>query len=166
MFGVGFEVDPPLGTEEAGVIVEVERRGEAFLGAPGLELRIGEGDPDFGHLVFGEQPVDELDARTQEAHVMHLVVCGSLCTAPHARTLYVDADVVAQRVPLGQRYGVFALAATQLQDDGVVVAEKITVPVPFERVVAVEHLVEFGLYETFESQVLTEPAEFVFAHGS
>ena len=35
---------------------------------------------------------------------------------------------------------------------------------PFERVVATEYLVEFGLYETVESQVLAEPAEFIFAH--
>lgn len=35
---------------------------------------------------------------------------------------------------------------------------------PFERVVATEYLVEFGLYETVESQVLAELAELVLAH--
>ena len=34
-----------------------------------------------------------------------------------------------------------------------------------ERVVAAEHLVEFLLYETVESQVFAEFAEFVFSHN-
>ena len=165
VLGVGLEVDPPVGPEQAGVTGQVERRGETFLGPPGLELRIGEGDPDFGHFVFGEQRVDELDACAQEAYVVHPAVRGGLRAAPHACALDVDADVVALRVALSQRDGVFALAAAQFQYDGIVVAEEITVPVPFQRVVAVEHLVEFGLHETFESQVLAEPAELVFAHS-
>ena len=57
-----------------------------------------------------------------------------------------------------------AFAAAQLQHDGVVVAEKVAAPAPLEGMVAVEYLVEFGLYETVESQILAESAEFIFAH--
>ena len=68
------------------------------------------------------QRVDELDACAQEAYVVHPAVRGGLRAAPHACALDVDADVVAQRIALGQCDGVFALAAAQFQYDGVVVA--------------------------------------------
>lgn len=87
-----------------------------------------------------------------------------LAPRPHACTLDVDADEIARRVALGQRYGIFALAAAQFEYDRVVVMEKVAAPMPFERVVATEYLVEFGLYETVESQVLAELAELVLAH--
>mgnify|MGYP006896404140 CR=1 FL=1 len=149
----------------AGVVFEEERRGEPLLGAARFELRIGEGDPDLRDLSFAEEPVDELDARAQESHVPHTPFGRGLGSAPHAGALDVDAYVVARRVAFGQRHGVFALAAAQLQDDRVVVAEERVVPMSLERVVAAEHLVEFGLYETVESQVFAEFAEFVFSHN-
>ena len=66
----------------------------------------------------------------------------------------VDADIVARRVVFGQRNGVFALAAAQFEYDRTVVMEKVAVPMSFERMVAAEGLLEGGLYETFEREVL------------
>lgn len=42
--------------------------------------------------------------------------------------------------------------------------EKVAVPMSFERMVAAEGLLEGGLYETFEREVLRKASEFVFAH--
>ena len=164
VFRVGLEIDPPCGFQQPGVVFEEQRRGETLLGPAAFELRIGKGDPDFVHLVFGEQAVDELHARAQEARIGDLPLGDALRAAPHAGALDVDADIVARRVVFGQRHGVFALAAAQLQYDGVVVVEKVAAPAPLEGMVAVEYLVEFGLYETVESQILAESAEFIFAH--
>ena len=164
MLRIGLEVDPSVGGQYAGVISEEKRRGEAFLRPAALELRVGEGDPYLVDLALGEQAVDKLDARAQEPHVGHPAVGGGFGAPPHACALDVDADEIARRVALGQRYGIFALAAAQFEYDRVVVMEKVAAPMPFERVVATEYLVEFGLYETVESQVLAELAELVLAH--
>jgi len=89
---------------------------------------------------------------------------GGFGSAPHAGTLDVDTDEVAVGVALRECDGVFALAAAQFEYDRTVVMEKVAVPMSFERMVAAEGLLEGGLYETFEREVLRKASEFVFAH--
>ena len=161
---VGLEVDPAVRTQQPRVVLQKERRGEAFLGPAALELRVGEGDPQLGDLALGEERRDELDARAQEADVPHAALGGGLRTAPHPCPLDIDADVVARRVALGQRHGILALAAAELQHDGSVVVEEVAPPMPLQGMVVAEHLVEVGLHEACEGQVLAEFAELVFAH--
>ena len=79
---------------------------------------------------------------------------GGFGSAPHTGTLDVDTDEVAVGVALRECDGVFALAAAQFEYDRTVVMEKVAVPMSFERMVAAEGLLEGGLYETFEREVL------------
>ena len=158
VFRIGFEVDGSVGAQQPGVAFEEERRREAFLGPAGFELRVGEGDPQLRDLAFGEETVDELDPCAEESDVLHAAFRCGLGAAPHPGPLDVDADVVAVGVALGQRHGVFALSAPEFEHDGVVVVEEIGIPMPFERMVVAENLLEFGLYETPESEVFAEAA--------
>ena len=164
VFGIGFQIDPSVRSQQAGVEFQKERRSEPFFRPAALELGIGKGDPDFGDLALGEKPSQELHTRAQKPYVGHPSLGRSLGTAPHASPLDVDADVVAQRIALGQSDGVFALAAAQLQHDGPVVLEEVAVPVPLHGVVAAEYVVEFGLQEAGEPEIFAEFAEFVFSH--
>ncbi len=157
MDGAARRQHPRIGREEPG-------RREALARPLGPELRIGEGDPDLVHLARGEKRTDQLDARTQKTHVAHAALGRGLRTAPHAGALDVDADEVALRRALGQRHRILALAAPQFEHDGTVVMKKIAVPAPLERMIPAEHLVEPGLHQTFECQVLGEPAQFVLSH--
>ncbi len=43
--------------------------------------------------------------------------------------------------------------------------EKIGMPAPFQGVVAVEDLFEFGLYETLEGAVFGKSAQFILSHA-
>ena len=81
------------GTEQAGIVLEEQGRGEPLLGPPGLQLRVGEGDPQLVDLALGEERVDELDAGAQESDVGHPALGCGLGAAPHAGPLDVDPDV-------------------------------------------------------------------------
>ena len=164
MLRVGFEVDPAARCEQLRIAGQKGRCGETFLGTPRFELRIGEGDPQFGHLARREKRRDELDARAQESHVVHPLLGGGLRAAPHARALDVHPDVVARGIVGRQRDGILALAAPQFEHDRAVVAEEIGVPAPFERMILAENLVEFGLNEAAERLVLGEFLQLIFSH--
>ena len=80
------------------------------------------------HLVGGKEPVDDFDVGAQEGHIVDALLQGAGGSRPHAGALDVDSDVVAVGVGLGQLHGVFALAAAQLKDDGVLVVEIVVAP--------------------------------------
>ena len=67
-------------------------------------------------------------------------------------------------VALGKRYGVFAFAASQFEDDRAVVAEEVGVPPPLERMVVAEYGLELRLHEAGEGEIFSEAAQFVFSH--
>ena len=132
--GVGLEVDDAVGFQETAVALEEKRGGQAGVLAA-AELRIGEGEPDFGDLARTEEGVDELDAGAEEGDVAHLFLRGLLGALPQARALDVHADEVHFRMPPGQGDGVVPLAATQFQHDRLGLFEHIPVPVPLDRMV-------------------------------
>ena len=59
VLGVGLEMDPASGREELRITVQEKRGCKAFLGPAGLELRIGEGDPQFGDFARCKKGVDD-----------------------------------------------------------------------------------------------------------
>ena len=165
VFRVGFQVDNPLVGQQLCVARQEERCREAFLCTARFELRIGEGDPDLGHLTLGKERGDELDARAQEADIRHVAFGRSLGTAPHTRPLDVDADVVAIGIALGKADRIFALTAPQFEDDRTIVVEELLVPMPLQGVIAREYAVELGLQEAGKGLIFAEFPQFIFSHS-
>ena len=93
-----------------------------------LHLGVGEGEPDFTHLAWGEEAVDNLDVGAQEGHVGHACFSRLLGPAPHARPLDIHPDEVFSGKETSQPHSVFPASAAQLQHDGVVVLEEAFVP--------------------------------------
>src|SRR5690554_1125588 len=89
-----------------------------------LHLRVGEGDPYFRYLLLCEKVIDQLDMRTQKGDVCKLLIQCFCSPFPHACPLDVDADKVLIGIFAGQSHRVLSFAATQLQNDGMVVPEK------------------------------------------
>lgn len=130
-------------------------------------MRVGEGDPDFGHLVLGEEMLNLVDAGAKESHVAQAFLVALFQSAPNACALDVNTYVINIAVRTGQANRVFAFAAAEFQNDGIVVVEKVLVPLalqwePFlhDAFVAVFKQVREGL-------VLGESFQFVlFRHSS
>jgi hypothetical protein len=93
-----------------------------------LHLRVGEGEPDFAHLVGSEEAVDNLDVRAQEGHVLQPVAENFGGAAPHAGPLDVHADEVLVGIESCQPHGIFAASAAQFQHDGIRVLEETACP--------------------------------------
>ena len=119
---VALEVDESVGGEY--LLVERHEAGRGEPLAHLLHLRVGEGNPDFRHLARSEEAVDQFDVGPQEGYILYSLLERLFGAAPHAGPLDVDADKVLLRKATGQPYGIFALAATQLEHDGVVVLEE------------------------------------------
>ena len=96
-----------------------------------LHLRVGERDPDLGHLARREEVGDQLDAGAQESHVGHPAFQRFFRACPHTRSFDVHANEVLLGEELAQPHGVFSFPATQFQHDRVVVVEETLVPMPF-----------------------------------
>ena len=160
---VGLEVDEAAGRQDMPVQLEETSRGQAL--ALFLHLRVGEGNPYLGHLAGREERLEQFDGRAQEGDVLQPEFLCPRSACPHAGTLDVDADVVAAGVAHGKVDGVFALAAAQLEHDGVVVVEKVSVPVAAQgKSLLAEH--GEGILE-HEGNFLHvgEFCEFVLCHG-
>ena len=125
--GVGLQVDDAAVSEEAAVALHEIGGGESLAGI--LHLWVAESKPNLLHLVLSKETVDDLYVRAEEGHILYSLLQSTRGSRPHTGTLDVNADVVAVRVCLRQLYGIFALAATQLQDDGVVVMKELLAPV-------------------------------------
>ena len=118
--------EAPVGQEPA---VALQKPGGGESLARILHLRVAEGEPYLLHLAPGEEVVYDFDVGTQEGHVLQPFLQGLRSPRPHACSLDVDADEVDVGKHLGQSDGVFALAAAQLQHDGVLIVEVLFSPV-------------------------------------
>ena len=161
---VGLEIYVPVGFQELAVIPQEQRCREAFLDPVFAQLRVGEGDPYLVDLVLGEERIDKLYARAQESDICQAGFGCGLGAAPHSGPLDVDADEVAAGVACTQCDGILSAAAAEFQNYRVVVPEEPVAPMPLERVVAVEDLLETRLNHILESQILGESSEFVLSH--
>ena len=74
-----------------------------------------------------------VDAGTQERHVLQSLLVALLQSTPDAGAFDVDADIVDLGMHARQPDGIFALATAQLQHDGVIVMEKLLVPLALQR---------------------------------
>ena len=80
--GVRFEVDESIVGQKAAIAFEKMGGGESFGHL--LHLRIGEREPNFSDFSGRKKLVDEFDVRTEKSHVVHALVVGFCCPAPHA----------------------------------------------------------------------------------
>ena len=160
--GIGLEMHHAPIDEEMAVALHKISGGEAF--ARVLHLRIGEGQPDFLHLVGRKEPVDNLDAGAQESHVGQSLLQSELGTRPHAGAFDVDADEIHLREKFGQADGIFPFAASQLKNDGMVVVEILLAPVAFhcKRYIADDG--ERVLKHVLEGLHLSKLRQFSFSH--
>ena len=124
---VGLEVDDAAIDEELAIAIHEPGGREALAWV--LHLRVGEGKPYLLHLARSEEALDDLDVGAQEGYILQSLVEGLCGPSPHTGSLDIDTDEVHVGVELGQLYGVFTLATTQLQNDGVLVVEVLLVPV-------------------------------------
>ena len=166
-------MDDSAGTEETAVALKEKRGGEAGVLAA-AELRIGEGEPDFGDLARTKEGVDELNARAQESHVPEGILRGFLRPLPQAGALDVHADEVHFRMPAGQGDGVIPLTAAQLHHDGLVLRKHIPVPVSLDGMIPQDQLLgpfrlrQYGsrvrLQQAAERLVFSKFPEFPVSH--
>ena len=78
--------------QEAAIALQEIRARQSFPRV--LHLRITECQPNLAHLIMAEEPVDNLNVRTQERHVLQSFLQRHLRTRPHAGTFDVNTDEV------------------------------------------------------------------------
>lgn len=156
-FAVGLEVDHAAWLEDFFVQLQEFGIRHAVFGALVFDLRIGKRDPDLVDFACTEQIVDELDLRAQETDVFHPGFFRSFGPAPETRALDVDSDEVLVRESFGQTDGILAFAATQFQNERLVVLEKILVPFAFEREIARGHFLPCRLHHIRKRLVFLKP---------
>ena len=119
-------------------------------------MRVREGDPNLGHFVLGEEMLDLVDAGTKERHILQAFLVRLLQTTPDACAFDVDTYIINVTMGTGQADGIFSLATTKLQDDGVVVVEEVGMPLPLQRE-ALAHDAFIAVFEQVrEGLVLSE----------
>ena len=96
-----------------------------------FHLRVGKRDPYLAHFAGGEKAVNKLYVCAQKSYIGHSCGQSALGAGPHAGALYVDAYEVLAGDAFGEANGVFALAASEFKHYGIVVVEKVAVPVSF-----------------------------------
>ncbi|OPZ52932.1 MAG: hypothetical protein BWY89_01826 [Bacteroidetes bacterium ADurb.BinA012] len=84
---------------------------------------------------------------------------------PHTRPLDVYADYILRGVEACKPHSVFSPAASELQGNGIAVAEPFRVPLSLKFVVTPEHLLKRGLDNTVEPFHLRPPGVFVLAQN-
>ena len=77
-----------------------------------LHLRITECQPNLAHFIMAEEPVDNLNVRTQERHVLQSFLQRHLRTRPHAGPFDVHANEVHLGIQPCQFHRILPLAAT------------------------------------------------------
>ena len=119
-------------------------------------MRVGEGDPNLGHFILGEEMLDLVDASTEERHILQAFLVRLLQTTPDAGAFDVDTYIINVAMGTGQADGVFPLATTQLEHDGVVVMEEVGMPLALQRE-ALAHDAFIAVFEQVrEGLVLSE----------
>ena len=108
--------------------------------------------------------LDEFNFRAQEGHVVQSFFLARLGTAPKPVAFDVHADEIPFRMPTGKAYGVLAFATTQLQDDGVIVAENLLRPAPLVQTGPVHNGFEIRFEHVGKCRVLLPFTELVLAH--
>ena len=147
-------MDQTVFLEDPGVFLQETFASKPMLGPAVFDLRVGERDPDLVHLVRSETPVDQLDLRAQKAGVGHPFLSNGLGTPPQTGPLDVHPDEILFRMAPRQSDGIFPLATAQLQDNGMVVAEKFLPPMPPQRKISFEQVLPRRLQQPRESLVL------------
>ena len=132
---VSLEIEDAIVADDFTVAVEELGRSEAVpcIASAFTQMRVGEGDPYLGYLVLTEEMLYLVDASTQERHILQSFLVALLQPTPDARAFDVDADIVDFGMHACQPDGILALAAAQLQHDGIVVVEKLLVPLALQR---------------------------------
>ena len=133
LFGVGeqevriaLQMDQSSGLHDVGVAIHETGAGKSLVDL--LHLRIAEGNPDLGHFVGGEELLNQLDVRANKGHISEVCLQGLGSSRPHACPLDVDADEILVGIALGKSYGIFSLAASQFENDGMLIVEIFFVP--------------------------------------
>ena len=93
-----------------------------------LHLRVGEGNPYLVDLSGSEEVRYQLYAGTQKRRIGYTVVGHLPRTRPYTRALDVDTYEILFGEAFGQPYGIFTLAASELEHYRVVIVEIIAVP--------------------------------------
>ena len=163
---VGLQVNATAVGQEFLVRCQEKARCQAFFGAALLHLRVGEGYPDFAHLVGGEKRAHNLDACAEEGHIRHLVKVRRFGSGPDAGALNVNADEILVGEHARHANRVLAFAAAELQHYRIVVFEYVSVPSALERVRKIHKISHFWLKNIAKSLVLPEFCEFAFSHGN
>ena len=151
---VSLEVYNSARLEEITVARHEKRSRKALLLAP--YLRISKGDPDLGDLSGSKKGLDELDTGTEKSHIGKAVFLSVLGAFPKAGALDVYSDIIARWVSLGKVDCIISFSATKLKYYRFVVAEEVTPPIAFHRVVTAKHFRRSRLYHAPESLILPE----------
>ena len=110
-------MDDAAVNEESAVAVHEIGAGQSLAGV--LHLRVAERQPYLLHLILPEEAVDNLNVRAQEGHILQPLLQGFGGTCPHTCALDVNTNEIHVREESCQSYGIFSLAASQFQYDGV-----------------------------------------------
>lgn len=126
--GVGLEMYKSSIHQKTAIAFHEESGREAF--ARVFHLRVRECEPNLPHLASREKTIYNLNVGAKERHVGQAKPQSLLGACPHARPFYIHADEIDVWIEPAQAHGVFPLAATQLQHDGVVVMKIGLAPSP------------------------------------
>lgn len=129
-----------------------------------VHLGVGEREPDFGHLAGCKEIGNQFDMGTQKGHIAETFADGFGCPVPHAGAFDIDADKVLSAVRPSQSYCIFAMSASQFQNDGIIVMENFFVPSPPESVALGMHFLVGGLEDIGIASHIGEFGQFILAH--
>ena len=157
-------MDDAPGHHETAVPLEEHLGRDALCPFLVLGLGIGEGQPDLVDFTGRKEVVDELNLGAQEGHVVQALLHARLGTAPETVSLDVHTDEVPLGVPAGEAHGVFPLAATEFQCDGMLVSEDAAGPLAPVQARTVHDGLDVRLEHVGKSRILLPLPELVFAH--
>ena len=160
---VGFQMHESAVFQYLAIELHEAGRRQAFVDF--LHLGVGKRYPYFRHLAGIKEGGNQLDAGAEKRYVGDAFLHRLLGAGPHPGAFDVDSDEVAVGKFLCHSDGIFTFAATKLQNYGVVVLEKLCVPLSFQWKRSFLQFCEWILEHVGECFHLPEFLQFIFAHN-
>ena len=124
-------MDQSSGLHDVSVAIHEAGASESLVDL--LHLRVAESNPDFRHFVRGKELFNQLDVCSDKGDIAEVGLQGLGGTCPHACSFDVDANEILVGITLSKTNGIFPLAASQFENNGMLIVEVFVVPASLQR---------------------------------
>src|SRR5687767_6021953 len=105
---------------------------ESFARPGFLRLRVGKGDPDLIHFVFGKTEFNEIDTRSEKSNILHFLFQRLPGPGPDSVAFNVNADKIFLWMLLCKPNAVLPSSAAKLENKWVFIFEIFFPPFSFQ----------------------------------